>query len=185
MTFYSSAFELAERKLASTLPRRWEHVQGVAERARSFRSVSGAEADLLESAAILHDIGYAPDIAYTHFHPLDGARFLRSIEMPSRLVNLVAHHSHAALEAKLRGLSDELSEFQNESGMIRDALWCCDLTTDPDGQEVRIDERIGEIKQRYGPGHLVTEFITDAEHELREATNRTLSRLVRASESSS
>src|SRR6476469_1516238 len=42
------------------LPRRWAHVQGVAARARGLVPVLGADADLLEAAAWLHDIGYAP-----------------------------------------------------------------------------------------------------------------------------
>ncbi len=31
----------------------------------------------LVAAAYLHDIGYAPELAITGFHPLDGARHLR------------------------------------------------------------------------------------------------------------
>ena len=42
--------------------RTWAHVQGVADRARSLAPVLGADADLLEAAAWLHDIGYAPGL---------------------------------------------------------------------------------------------------------------------------
>ncbi|QUH05701.1 HD domain-containing protein [Saccharopolyspora erythraea] len=173
---YQWAFKVAEEKLSGSLPRRWSHVQGVAERAQSLRSVSGEDADLLESAAILHDVGYAPDLATTGFHPLDGAVFLRQIDAPDRLVHLVAHHSYAALEAELRGLSAELSEFVDENGPLRDALWYCDLNTTPDGEEVDARERIAEIKQRYGPDHLVTTFITSAAPELLAAVDRTRQR---------
>ena len=176
VTLFGWAFDVAERKLSESLPRRWSHVQGVAERARSLRTAAGEEADLLESAAILHDVGYAPDIATTGFHPLDGAVFLRSIEAPDRLVHLVAHHSYAELEAGLRGLSAELSEFTDERGPIRDALWYCDLNTTPDGEEVDARDRIAEIKQRYGPGHLVMTFITEAAPELLAAVDRTRQR---------
>lgn len=173
---YAWAFEVAEQKLAEFLPRRWAHVQGVAERARSLRPVAGEEADLLEAAAILHDVGYAPDLATTAFHPLDGAVFLREIGAPERLVHLVAHHSYAALEAELRGLSAELAEFDDEQGPLRDALWYCDLNTTPDGERVDARGRIAESKQRYGPDHLVTTFIKNASPELLAAVDRTQQR---------
>jgi hypothetical protein len=56
----SRAGHLAQALLQEPLPRRWTHVQGVAARARSLAPVLGADADLLEAAAWLHDIGYAP-----------------------------------------------------------------------------------------------------------------------------
>ena len=37
----------------------------------------GADADLIEAAAWLHDIGYALGLATTGLHQLDGARYLR------------------------------------------------------------------------------------------------------------
>ncbi len=177
MTLFAWAHGVAEHKLADMLPRRWAHVQGVAGQARSLQSVSGGDADLLESAAILHDVGYAPDIAHTGFHPLDGANFLHEIDAPARLVHLVAHHSYAALEAKLRDLSAELDEFEDERGSLRDALWYCDLTTKPDGDVIDARERIAEIQHRYGPEHLVTDFIAQAKPELLCAVDRTRRRL--------
>ncbi|MEU5161786.1 HD domain-containing protein [Streptomyces sp. NPDC020875] len=102
------AYALSESMLSPTLPRRWAHSLGVAERARSLAPVLGGDAALLEAAAVLHDIGYAPAIAATGFHPLDGARFLRHEEgADERVVCLVAHHSCAVLEAEERGLRDE------------------------------------------------------------------------------
>jgi hypothetical protein len=89
-----------------------------------------------------------------------------------RLVDLVAHHSCALLEAELRGLAAELAEFDDEHGALRDALWYCDITTSPDGEPVTAAERIAEIKQRYGPGHLVTRFITVATPDLLAAVGR-------------
>ncbi|MCA1228640.1 HD domain-containing protein [Saccharopolyspora sp. 6M] len=152
-------------------------MQGVASRARSLRAVVGDDAALLEAAAVLHDVGYAPDIAHTEFHPLDGANFLSNIGAGRRLVHLVAHHSYAELEAGLRGLSDELAEYTDEQGTVRDALWYCDLTTTPDGRETTARNRIAEIKKRYGRGHLVTDFITAAEPVLLGAVDRTAERL--------
>jgi putative nucleotidyltransferase with HDIG domain len=171
------AFHVARSKLEDSLPRRWAHVQGVARQARSVRAVAGQDADLLEAAAILHDVGYAPDLATTRFHPVDGAVFLAEIGAPERLVNLVAHHSYAALEARLRGLEGELAHFSDEQGPIRDALWYCDQTTSPDGEIVTAQARVAEIKDRYGPNHLVTRFITEAAPELLAAVERTERRI--------
>lgn len=63
---------------------------------------------------------------------------------------------------------------------MRDALWYCDITTSPDGQPVAAAERIAEIKRRYGPGHLVTRFITEATPGLLAAVPRTEQLLSRA-----
>ena len=181
MPMFQWAFHVAEAKLADVLPRRWSHVQGVARQARTLRPISRADHDLLEAAAILHDVGYAPELVRTGFHPLDGAVYLAEIDAPERLVQLVAHHSFAAHEATLRGLSDELSWFRDDGGMIRDALWYCDLTTSPDGDEVGVRERLQEIQQRYGAAHLVTRFITEASDELTAAVDRTAERLAAVS----
>jgi putative nucleotidyltransferase with HDIG domain len=171
------ASELAERTLAATVPRRWGHVQGVARRARTLRSVAGADADLLEAAAFLHDIGYAPELASTGFHPLDGAVYLRELGAPTRLVDLVAHHSCAVVEARLRGLVDELGRFEDDRSVVRDALWYCDLTTSPDGDSVAARARLAEITQRYGADHVVARFVTEAADELLAAVGRTEVRL--------
>lgn len=177
MSLTSWAFETSAAKLAHSLPRRWAHVQGVARQARTLRAVAGSDAELLESAAILHDIGYAPDLVDTGFHPIDGATYLAKMGAPQRLVHLIAHHSFATYEAQLRGLEEELADFEDEHSSIRDALWYCDITTSPDGLEVTAEARIAEIKARYGPGHLVTCFITGATSELMGAVERTQQRL--------
>lgn len=64
------AWEIAEAELALPLPRRWAHSQGVAARAASLTTVVGDRAELLVSAAVLHDVGYAPRLAVAGFHPL-------------------------------------------------------------------------------------------------------------------
>jgi hypothetical protein len=89
----------------------------------------------------------------------------------------VARHSYAILEAELRGLGRRLAAFPDECGALRDALWYCDLTTSPDGEPVRAGDRNAEIKQRYGPGHIVTRFITEGAPELLAAVERTERRL--------
>jgi hypothetical protein len=143
---------------------RWAHVQGVAVRARSLTRILGADADLLEAAAWLHDIGYAPGLTVTGLHALDGARYLRDAQhADAMLCRLVAHHSCAIIEAGERGLADVLGvEFEPASHVLSSALTFCDMTTSPDGEPVPIDRRLAEIHDRYGPGHLVSRSIQRA-----------------------
>ncbi|MEU5282830.1 HD domain-containing protein [Streptomyces sp. NPDC020755] len=173
------AFPVAESLLSEPLPRRWAHSQGVAERARVLGPILGSDADLLEAAAVLHDIGYAPDLVKTGFHPLDGARYLRDVaRADERVVRLVAHHSCAWMEAEARGLRDELEEeFPRESPHLSDALCFCDMNTTPDGTTTNPVDRINEIAGRYGPESLIGTFIRRAEPEILGCTVRVLERL--------
>ena len=163
-TLASWAEQLARALLQEPLPRRWAHSQGVAARARSLAPVLGADADLLEAAAWLHDIGYAPGLALTGLHQLDGARYLRDAQHADALLcRLVAHHSCAIIEAGERGLADVLSlEFEPAPDALSSVLTCCDMTTSPDGELVPVEQRLAEIQDRYGPGHLVSRSIQRA-----------------------
>ena len=158
------AQQLARALLQEPLPRRWAHVQGVAARARGLTPVLGADADLLEAAAWLHDIGYAPGLAVTGLHALDGARYLRDVQHgDTMLCRLVAHHSCAIIEAEERGLADVLGrEFDPAPYVLSSVLTCCDMTTSPDGELVHVDRRLAEIHRRYGRGHLVSRSIERA-----------------------
>ncbi|WP_061290971.1 HD domain-containing protein [Herbidospora cretacea] len=156
------AYDLAKDLLAEALPTRWAHTKGVGDRARSLAPILGSEADLLVAAALLHDIGYAPKLVVTGFHPLDGARYLRDVaNADDRLSRLVAHHSCAVNEAAERALFDELtSEFDKERPELVDALTYCDMTTGPDGRHLDVHDRLAEIHSRYGADHLVSRSIT-------------------------
>jgi HD domain len=158
------AGQLARALLQDSLPRRWAHVQGVAARARGLAPVLGTDADLLEAAAWLHDIGYAPDLAATGLHALDGARYLRDAQhADAMLCRLVAHHSCAIVEAGERGLADILGlEFEPAPYVLSSVLTCCDMTTSPDGEPVPVGRRLAEIHHRYGQGHLVSRSIQRA-----------------------
>ena len=158
------AEDLARNLLEDTLPRRWAHVQGVAARARSLAPAFAADAELLEAAAWLHDIGYLPDLAKTGLHGLDGARYLRDVQHANpMLCQLVAHHSCAVIEAEERGLADVLRrEFAPPPQPLAAALTFCDMTTSPDGQPMNVDRRLAEIHYRYGSGHLVSRSIRRA-----------------------
>ncbi|MGW2508488.1 HD domain-containing protein [Streptomyces scopuliridis] len=176
------AYSLSESLLSDPLPRRWAHSLGVAKRARSLGPILGDDAELLEAAAVLHDIGYSPSIAATGFHPLDGARFLRDQEgADERVVRLVAHHSCALLEAEERGIRQELeTEFELERTGLVDALLFCDMTTTPDGKQTTPADRLAEIVQRYGPDTIVGRFIQRAAPEIHAAAKRVETRLARA-----
>ncbi|WP_058046255.1 HD domain-containing protein [Streptomyces roseifaciens] len=173
------AYELSESLLSEPLPRRWAHSLGVAERARSLQPILGDDAELLEAAAILHDIGYSPVLVKTGFHPLDGARFLRHEQnADERIVRLVAHHTFALLEAEERGLLEELvSEFVMEEQHLVDALVYCDMTTTPDGTRTEPVERVDEIVQRYSPDSIVGRFIQRAAPEVHATVARVGQRL--------
>lgn len=173
------AEELARKLLEVPLPRRWAHVQGVAARARTLAPILGDDAELLEAAAWLHDIGYSPDLVDTGFHPLDGARYLRDVHAADpALCRLVANHSCAVLEAAERGLAGELSdEFPLVNSVLDDALAYCDMTTTPNGNVVSVYDRLSEIRERYGPLSLVTRFTQKAESCLIASVTRTGFRL--------
>ncbi|MGW2416427.1 HD domain-containing protein [Streptomyces tubercidicus] len=179
MDLTERAYNLAESLLAEPLPRRWAHSLGVAKCARSLGPILDGDAALMEAAAVLHDVGYSPQIASTGFHPLDGARFLRDQEgMDERVVRLVAHHSCALLEAEERGLRQELeTEFELEQPGLVDALVFCDMTTTPDGGCTSSRARVAEIVGRYGPDTIVGRFIQRAAPEIHAAVQRVEERL--------
>lgn len=169
------AHSVAEAELSEPLPRRWAHSQGVARRAAEVAGVVGDDAELVSSAAVLHDVGYAPRLAVTGFHPLDGARFLRDIHATDeRLVRLVANHSFALLEAEERGLREVLeAEFPLlDDQRLVDALVYCDMTTTPDGEVTSAEARLAEITTRYGSESLVGSFIRRAAPDILEAVGR-------------
>lgn len=171
----SWARTVAEAELAGRLPRRWAHSQGVARRATELAAVLGDRADLLAAAAILHDVGYAPRLAVTGFHPLDGARYLREVhDAGQQLVRLVANHSFALLEADERGLRKVLeAEFPlPKEQFLVDALAWCDVTTTPGGEPTTAAQRITEITSRYGEDSVVGRFIARASPEIFAAVAR-------------
>ena len=167
----SWAESLAERLLAEALPNRWAHSRGVGLKAREIRRIAGEHADLLEAAAFVHDIGYAPGVRDTGFHPLDGARYLRdTTDAPPLLCTLVANHTGALVEASERGLSGPLlTEFPiagDPDEELVAAITYCDLSVGPTGIDTTAEERLTEILTRYEPGHLVHRSIDRAKPQL-------------------
>lgn len=117
-------------------------------------------ADTIVAAAWLHDIGYAPRLINTGFHPLDGASYLAthtapSGDMPAEVIRLVVHHTGAAFEARERGLHDALVSYPAPADAMLAILSCADLCTGPDGAPVDPGARIAEVLARYPAGHPV------------------------------
>lgn len=176
-----NAPELCRSLLEAELPRRWAHCQGVARKAADIRDAFGELGPVVESAAWLHDIGYASALAVVGFHPLDGARYLRDHSHGDRLLwTLVAHHTCAVVEAEERGLGDVLAaEFP-----VEDAPWAavaaltyCDMNTGPDGYPLDVEQRLAEILVRYPADHVVHRSISRAAPLLRAQVAETEQRL--------
>ena len=168
------AEDLARALLEEPLPHRWAHSRGVAATARTLAPMLGCHADTVTAAAWLHDIGYAPALHGCGFHPLDGARYLRDVEHADPLLcQLVAHHSCARIEAAERGLADELlREFKSAACGLSDALIYCDMTTGPQGQPMTVEERLAEIRDRYGADHVVTRTLARSAPQLAASVAR-------------
>jgi hypothetical protein len=61
------------------------------------------------------------------------------------------------------GLADVLRrEFEPALYALSSVLTFCDMTTSPDGEFVPVEQRLAEIHDRYGPGHLVSRLIQRA-----------------------
>lgn len=160
--------------LAHELPNRWAHVQGVARTALLVsRELSLANGWRLYQSAWLHDIGYAVALSDSGFHPLDGARHIRREGCDDMVARLVAHHSFAIVEAEMRGLDAVvLSEFPPPTGDLADLLCYCDMTTGPTGMRVEVEDRLAEIRVRYGAGHVVSRFVDRAGPDIVAAVRR-------------
>jgi hypothetical protein len=174
---------VARGLLAEPLPRRWAHSQAVAAKARTLAPILGRHAGAVAAAAWLHDIGYAPGLHDSGFHPLDGARYLRDVQHADPLVcRLVAHHSCAATEAAERGLAADLfREFKPAPGQPTDALIYCDMTTGPQGQPMPVEARLAEIRDRYGPDHVVTRALARSAADLAASVARVTRKLAQSS----
>jgi putative nucleotidyltransferase with HDIG domain len=138
------------REVLSDLPGRVAHsLLAGAQATNVARTVADSDAQLLITAALLHDIGYAPALRRTGFHPLDGATFLLEWGAPARLAGLVAHHSEAWLLAQAKGVLPALHRFPREHSAVSDALTYADMTAGPSGRPMPLTERLADIKTRH------------------------------------
>jgi hypothetical protein len=69
-------------------------------------------------------------------------------------------------------MAAELAEFNDERTLTRDLLWYCDMTTGPDGTDLGFEDRMAEVRERYGPGHYVTRALDAGMAERRAAVRR-------------
>jgi hypothetical protein len=138
--------------LHKNLPERWQHSAGVAKRAGELAvTVPADDRALLVAAAWLHDIGYAPRLKRTGFHPLDGALYLRQHRWGEDLCALVAHHSGARFVPVERGFAQRLNTFPFVESALTDALTYADQTVGPGGKRMTVAYRINEAITRHGP----------------------------------
>lgn len=156
---------------------RWLHVHGVARAATQLREGGLMVSEAVVSAAWLHDVGYGAVLKDTGFHPLDGARWLRSQEVPEGIVSMVAYHSGAEFEAEERGLSAAMGEFEHPDQSQLDTLTLVDMTVGPAGQRMSVKRRIEEILSRYPVDDPVHHAVIRSRAQLRESAERAAQRL--------
>lgn len=167
----------AARSLAATMlssqPRRFRHVEGAARAAAHVAArLPELPRGILISAAWLHDIGHAPDVERSGFHPLDGAVFLDDGGWDPMIVRLVAHHSHARLLAPYYNVEAELTQFAPVAGMLADAVTFADVVAGVDGTGVTVEECINELRSRTGATRAVPEIVREARFRLlRQSTD--------------
>jgi hypothetical protein len=147
----ANARGLARTLLCKDSPERWLHTQGVANRAAELAvTVSANDRPLLIAVAWLHDIGYAPALQETGFHPLDGALYLQMQGWDDRLVALVGHHSGARFVSVERSFASVMTEFNFEDGPVSDALTYAEQTVGPYGRRMTAPHRVVETITRHG-----------------------------------
>lgn len=172
----------ARRVLADTPglpPLRLRHSAGVARRAAGAGAalLPPADADLVRSAAWLHDVGYAPGLVDTGCHAIDGARHLQRLGAPGALVGLVAYHSGSVYEAAQRGVEEELAEFPRPRESLLDLLTFADMTVDDEGCETTIENRLTGIFERYAFDDAVHVSVYAARLHLTSAVRRVQHRM--------
>ena len=168
------------RYLLDSDPDRLAHSQAVARRAEFLTLAVQPEcAPLLVAAAWLHDIGYAPGLRDTGFHPIDGARHLQTIGLPPAICNLVAHHSGARFVARILHLDRELEAYPFSQDAVSDALTVADQTIGPKGQAMTLDERMSDMLERHGPNSPNALAHPQREPYIRAAAMRVAARLER------
>jgi hypothetical protein len=135
-------------------------------------SLDEIDADAVMAAAWLHDVGYAPALAWTGFHPVDGAKFARESGFSELIVSLVAFHSGAEFEACERGQESLLATFTRPPRDLLDRVTYCDMTIGPDGSPIPVEDRIAEVLDRYGADDPVHRAMSPAKGPLLAAVAR-------------
>jgi hypothetical protein len=116
-------------------------------RRHELRWLGDEQADTLELAALLHDVGRALDPSDSEPHGFVGGAFLDAVGLRD-VAPLVAHHSGSRSEARDRGCS-HLDMWTSDDD-LRSLLTYVDRTTGPSGESVTLAERRAEIAARFG-----------------------------------
>lgn len=124
MTSFDAARAVAENLLAAQRPDLWARAQWAAIRARDLAGETGADPDVLMTAAVLHPIGASPVAGRTGDARADAARFLEVRGEDPRVVALVGGTGTGPAADALRRCLDELdAEARREPppGVVADA----------------------------------------------------------------
>jgi len=141
-----------EKCLANN-PKRVAHVLEISRRVRETAEklgLRGAQLELAECAALLHDIGYWEPIAKTGFHPIDGARFLEEHQEPE-LAAYIIGHSCSPEEGELSGFPG----IRQDPSLIAKLITYWDVQVKQGGEVVSYSERFADIISRYGEACIV------------------------------
>lgn len=134
---------------AIAMPSMVAHAAVISSRAGEVAACLGLsddEQDLCAAIGLVHDIGKAEQARRTGFHQLDGAIYAEPA-LGRRAAGLVAHHSGASTEAKMRGIEVPYPREQSDVATVLDY---CDLTTLPNGRPISPAERRADIEVRHG-----------------------------------
>ena len=71
-------------------------------------------------------------------------------------------------------------EFEPVGGELADALIYCDMTAGPDGQRLSVEQRLAEIRNRYGSDDPVSRALVRSAPQLTGAVYRVRRRLAKA-----
>ncbi|MEI6361429.1 MAG: HD domain-containing protein [Actinomycetes bacterium] len=140
------------------------YAAGIAELAADALSVPDPES--LVAAAWLHDIGHAPHISRTGFHPLDGALHLAAEGWPDRTVLLVAHHAHAAILAPYFGVDHQLAVLDHVPGIAEDVLTYADMRSGPTGMGASPARRVSGLRGFQGGSASIPKAIHEERYRL-------------------
>lgn len=139
------------------------HTLGVVHNCRNLikvHSLSKQDAELLLTAAYLHDIGHSEDINVTGFYQFDAYKHLLFSGWDLEVCSLVLHHSEARYyphqkdpeiqSAFKKALPKRLEE-------VYKLLNLADMTSNSRGEHVSFKERFLDIKNNYGANNPLTE----------------------------
>jgi HAD superfamily hydrolase (TIGR01484 family) len=136
-------------------PARLRHMRDAASVAQDVADLGGVAPDVcrqLETAALAHDLGYAPQLQRTGYHPLDGALFLEECGEDPLVVEAVLRHSRAGLRSDLPPAVQQVygqRPPRPEATWLVDAVTWCDWRAAGIGGRVGLGARLQDILQRH------------------------------------